>query len=142
MKKAFLILGVVGLLASCSKDDDNKSIDVSKLTRKWYSVSERVNGETYPYDDHEVCGKDYVEFMANGTGRFVDVFACEPTATDEFEFDWSRSGNKLVVTSLGVTQEATVVTLNDNTFELKLRYDYDGDGEDDTVYERYTSNPN
>ncbi len=142
MKKAFLFLGLVGLFAACSGDDDKSSFDYSKLNRKWYNVSERVDGETFPYEDHEICGKDYVEFMANGTGEFVDIWGCDPVLTDVFEFDWTRSGDKITVTSLGETEQVTIVTLNDNTLEIKVRYDYDGDNVDDTVIERYTSNPN
>ena len=140
MKKAFVMLSALAMLAACSDDDD--SPDYGKLTRKWYNVSERVGGETIPYDDHEVCGKDYLEFFDNGTGRFVDVFACEPTASDEMEFSWTRSGNKITVSGMGITQQVTIHKLSATTLEIKSRYDWDDDGDDDTVIERYTSDPN
>lgn len=141
MKKRFFAIGACALLAfSCSSDDD--SLDYSKLTRKWYNVSEKVGGTTFPYDDHETCGKDYVEFMDSNMGRFVDVWGCDSgPQTDESEFAWTREGNTLIVGSDGFTDEVTIRKLNSSTLELSTVYDYDDDGEDDTVILVYSSTP-
>lgn len=142
MKKFFALAGAIALCAACS-DDDNESIDYSNLTKKWYNVSEKANGETYPYDDHEVCGKDYVEFMTDGTGSFVDVWDCDPgVVSDEFEFDWARSGKTVTVSTGSVSQEVTIQKLTGTTLEIKVVYDHDDDGDDEPVIETYTSNPN
>lgn len=102
-----------------------------------------MGGETIPYDDHEPCGKDYVEFLSNGTGRFVDVVACEPgVITDDYEFDWTRSGKKITVAAGIENQTVTIQKLTSGALEIKAVYDYDGDGEDDTVISVYTSDPN
>lgn len=141
MKKSIFVLGAVIALAACS--DDDESFNYGQLTKKWYNVSEKVGGETFPYEDHESCGKDYVEFLSNGTGRFVDVVACEPgVITDDYEFDWSRSGKKITVAAGIENQTVTINKLTSNTLEIKAVYDYDDDGEDDTVISVYTSNPN
>jgi hypothetical protein len=42
----------------------------------------------------------------------------------------------------GNHQQVTIHKLSATTLEIKSRYDWDGDGDDDTVIERYTSDPN
>ncbi len=142
MKKKFLVLGLGAMLAFSCSSDDSDSLDYSKLTRKWYNVSEKVDGETYAYDDHETCGKDYIEFMDTGMGRVVDVFGCDGgVQTDESEFAWVREGKVVTVSSFGFSNEGTITKLNSNTLQFKVVYDWDGDGEDDEVIETYTSTP-
>lgn len=136
MTKKFLVLGFAALfLASCSKDDDN-SIDASKLTKKWYYESTKVAGVTIPYTDHEECGKDYVEFVAGGVMRDVDVWDCEE---DVFLLGWSLSGNKLTVTDGTDVETATVKTLSNTKLVVSSKFDFDGDGTEETVYQNFTS---
>ncbi len=132
-------MGACALFAFACSSDDSDSLDYSKLTRKWYNVSEKVAGTTFPYDDHEACGKDYIEFMDSNMGRFVDVWGCESgVQTDESEFVWVREGKNLILDGV---EAATIRKVNSSTLELSTEYDYDGDGEDDTVILRYTSTP-
>lgn len=140
MRNKLLFLGLaVFAISSCSSDDDNStSIDSSKLTKKWYYVSEVVGGQTFPYDDHEECGKDYIEFVAGGVFREVDVFECEE---DMFLSNWSLSGNKITVTVMGEGSAATIKKLNDTTLEVQSKYDYDNDGDEENVVQKFTSIP-
>ena len=95
MKKIKLMVMVVlsGLTVSCSDDGPSTS---GELIGKWYFKETRVEGETIPYDGHEDCGKDYIQFNSNesGSGRSVDVFNCE-----EFDetFSFIRSGNNITL---------------------------------------------
>jgi len=61
MKKIILILIIV-CVSSCSKDDDNDSQSSQSIYGKWYYKETLIDNTTYPYDDHEPCGKDYIEF--------------------------------------------------------------------------------
>jgi len=138
MKKAILLAGLVAVaLTSCSKDDD--SIDKSKLLKKWYYVSYKYAGQTIPYDDNEVCGKDYFEFMADGVGSEVDVYGCDPYQADTMPATWSVSGNKLTINEEGDVLEGTITKLTTTTLEVKLKYDFDGDGTLDTFTEVLSS---
>lgn len=143
MKNRFLALAAVALtLGACSSDDES-SVDYSKLTRKWYFVAEKVEGETIPYEDHEPCGKDYVEFMSGGMFQYVDVFDCtgnEPL-TDNYEGTWTREGNTLTVMLFGEPGEIQIKKLNSSSMEISEVYDYDGDGDEETVVSTFTSTP-
>lgn len=139
MKIKLFALGIAALfIASCSKDDDGGSIDKDMLQKKWYNESTIVNGITIPYDDHEVCGKDYWEFRSNGVLRVVDVWNCEE---DVEEATWSVSGKKLTISFDGESDSATIKKLTEETLILNVKYDIDDDGDDDNVQEVYTSIP-
>lgn len=132
--KKLLTLGFAALfLASCSNDDGDSSYEASQLQKKWYFVSTTIAGQTFPYDDHEACGKDYIEFLSNMTYRTVDVWECEEYAETG---SWSlMDGNMLMVDG----DEATIKSLNATNMTLTLKYDYDDDGDIDTITEKLTS---
>lgn len=138
--KLFGVLLFAGVLFSCSSDDNgngNGGNNSEAILGKWYNKEYIVLGQTLPYDDHEDCGKDFVEFSPNKTGRFVDIWICE-----EFEdsFTYSISGNKLTVTADGETESARITELSNNTLKLKVTYDFDGNGTDEEVIEVYSRN--
>ncbi len=145
MKKLIGLGLAVALFASCS--DDDGGIDKNKLMGKWYNVSTNANGETELYDDHEVCGKDYIEFASGGIFRSVDVYGCEGTAavSDTETGTYTTSGNKLTVGFSGenVEGEDTVTVTKLTASELKISYrdDDDGDGDEETIIVTYTSTP-
>jgi hypothetical protein len=122
---------------SCGNDDDNNAIDASSLVKKWYYVSEKVAGETIPYDDHESCGRDYTEFLSNGTANEVDVFGCE-IFTDTFSY--AVNGNQLTVSTFGFSETVTITKLTATALELQSTYDYDDDGDTEVVTVVYTAN--
>lgn len=128
---AFAILS--GIAFSCSSDDG--ATTSGEFTGKWYYKEYKVAGATIPYDDHEPCGKDYVQFNADGTGLNVDVWSC---AEDVALFTYTRSGNTITVTSDGVSDTAQITELSSTTLKVKVTYDFDGDGDDESVIEVYT----
>lgn len=146
MKHKFLALGLAGLfMASCSSDDDNSNnVNMSLLTtKKWYYVSDRVNGETIPYDDHETCGKDYVEFITTGTVSHVDVWNCNGNTpeTETISGTYNVTSKNIVINMAGFTLGANVKRLTSETLVLESQYDYDEDGTPETVTQTYTSQP-
>lgn len=124
MKKEKFLSGllIAFLFVGCSSDDNGgSSVDINKLYGKWYYHSQTIGGHTIPYDDHEPCGKDYLEFLENGIVRNVDVWDCEE---DVDVAPYSVSGNKINITfdegtEYEETIEWTVKTLNNSTLEIE-----------------------
>ncbi|MCF6131558.1 lipocalin family protein [Flavobacterium wongokense] len=136
MKKIkFIAMALVaGMIFSCSSSD---GADTSgELNGKWYNKETIVFGQTYPYDDHESCGKDYLQFNPDGTGAFVDIYQCDPYSDP---FTYTRSGDNVTVLFGGEDAEtAKIIELSSTTLKVKVIYDYDEDGDNDTVIEVYT----
>lgn len=123
-----------GFVFSCSSNDDGATTS-GELTGKWYYKEYKVFGETIPYGGHEACGKDYIQLNADGTGANVDVFSC---VEDPAPFTYTRSGNNVTITSDGVTDTGQITELSSTTLKVKRNYDFDGDGDDESVIEVYT----
>lgn len=122
-------------MASCSGDDDN-SVKSADLVGKWYPVSYKYSGVTIPYGDHEDCGKDYTEFLANGILNDVDVYQCEAQSDAG---SWSLDGNKITVIFDGDAETAKITKLSGTTLQIEFTEDFDGNGTDEKVVETYTS---
>lgn len=110
-KLLFIGLGLIAMFAVSCSNDDGASYTEADLIKKWYPVSDEINGVVYPYDDHEECGKDYMQFLAGGAGKNIDVYLCEEYSEP---FEWSMSGDKVTVTSEGEPTTATILNLTDN----------------------------
>ena len=126
--KLSTILAASFLVFSCSSDDS--STTSGELLGKWYFKEYKALGQTIPYDDHEECGKDYIQFNANGTGANVDVFNC---VDDVALYTYTRSGNNITITSDGQSDTVQITELSSATFKFKTIYDFDDDGDDDYV---------
>ena len=113
---------------SCSSDDSPTTS--GDILGKWYFKEYKVQGQTIPYDDHEECGKDYIQFNADGSGANVDVWNCE---LDAAPFTYTKSGNNLSITSDGVTDIVPITELSSTTLKVKTISDFDDDGGDETV---------
>jgi hypothetical protein len=95
-----------------------------------------VQDEEIPYDDHEECGKDYIEFNDDGTYQQVDIWGCEDI---DAEGTYTATENTI---SLTLTDSETVVldiaTLNADVLLIEGMEDFDEDGEDESVQQRFT----
>lgn len=142
MKNKFLALAALALTFGACSDDDSSSLDYGKLTQRWYFVSDKVEGETYPYEDHETCGKDYIELMEGGMLHFGDVYTCDGTApvTAVEDGSWAREGNELVIALFSEPTVLTIKKVNSSTLEVSEVYDWDGDGDEETVTTVLSSN--
>ncbi|MBF0694824.1 MAG: lipocalin family protein [Flavobacterium sp.] len=141
MKKLLLCLGMSALLfTGCSDDDDNGlNVNANDLMKKWYQVSYVVGGETFPYDDHEACGLDYIEFLPNGIMNEVDVWDCT-TYTDTY--GWSLSGDRLtLIYDVDDRETVTITKITDTELHVKVKYDFDDDGDEETITQKLTSVP-
>jgi hypothetical protein len=130
MKKFNLLaLAILSSFAiSCSSDDGPSTS--GDLMGKWYFKEYRVQGQTIPYEDHEDCGKDYIQFNADGTGANVDVWNCE---LDSAPFSYTRSGNNLTITSDGESDTVQIAELTSANLKIKTTSDFDDDGDVETV---------
>lgn len=137
MKKFNLLaLAILSSFAiSCSSDDGPSTS--GDLIGKWYFKEYKVQGQTIPYDDHEECGKDYIQFNNDGTGANVDVWNCEE---DVASFTYTRSGNTLTITSDGVSDTVQITELSSANLKIKTTSDFDDDGDDETVIIVLTKN--
>ncbi|MBF6641546.1 lipocalin family protein [Flavobacterium sp. J49] len=137
MKKLSLFsLAILSIFTiSCSSDDSPTTS--GDLIGKWYFKEYKVAGQTIPYDDHEECGKDYIQFNANGTGANVDVWDC---VEDIALFNYTRSGNNITVTSDGESDTVQITELSSTTLKIKTISDFDDDGDNETVLIIFTRN--
>lgn len=135
MKTLRLTAFIVALIFATSCSSDDGATTSGELTGKWYYKEYKVAGATIPYDDHEACGKDYIQFNTNGTGANVDVWNCEEDAAP---FTYTRSGNNITITSDGESDTAQIIELSTTTLKVKISYDFDDDGDDESVIEVYT----
>ena len=122
ISKLLTIAFATTLLFSCSNDDDNGN-NQADIVGKWAFYNEVVNGQTIPYDDHETCGKDYIEFKNDNTFEVVDIWDCEVYVDDEGSY--SINGNTLTI--MGLSMEISQLT--DTQLSLNYSEDYDGDGD-------------
>jgi len=138
MKKIFsLVLGLV-LLASCSGDDNENTIDTSKLIKKWYFSDSKIAGVITPYEDHEECGKDYVEFITPGVLKSVDVWECE---IYEEAGSWTLAGNKLTISFPDEgAQQVTISKLTDTALEITFKDSETEGGPEVTIVQTFTIN--
>ncbi|MBN8567239.1 MAG: lipocalin family protein [Flavobacteriales bacterium] len=136
MKKLVVLFVLAAISFSCSKSDDSVNVTEAKLVGKWYYKTTKVAGETFPYDDHEACGKDYIQFREDGFVVYGDVWDCE--LFEDVAGVWSISGDKITITEDGVPQTATVTTLNSSTLVVKYKDDYFEDGSEVTIVVTFT----
>lgn len=139
MKKiVFFAFVLVSSLSSCSSDD---AVNVSeeKLLKKWYYKSYQANGTLEAYD-HLPCGKDYLEFLADGLYREVYINECNPTATGTSTGSWVLEGNTVAVAIEGENYSGTITKLSSTELQITLMADYDDDGDEEKVRINLTSN--
>ncbi len=136
MKKSFFITFTAILFIGCSKNDDNTN-NTPTITGKWYFKETVVNGTTYPYDDHETCGKDYLEFYGTNGVKSIDIFGCE------VDVDWTGTytlnGSILTITNANVNETiiCEVLELTSNSLIYKFNYDTNGDGTPETNISKF-----
>lgn len=121
------------MLAGCSSDDNESSIDSAKLTdKKWYAVSFTVLGQTLPVEsDYPECGREYVMFKTGG------VFESSYFTSDCQEFTdngmWTLEGKNIVTNQDGDVTNAVVKKLTATELQVTTQEDFDEDGKMETV---------
>ncbi|SFU41783.1 Lipocalin-like domain-containing protein [Pustulibacterium marinum] len=141
MKKTFVSLLTAGLIAmtiSCNSDDDATTneptagtVTAELMEGKWYFVDTQINGISIPYNDHEDCGKDYLEFKADGTLWQIDVWDCE--------LDYEQIGTYAITDGdLYMNGDyVDVTTLTANALSITIMEDVDEDGTPEEVISNF-----
>ena len=142
MKTRFLLLAFLsfGLFTACEVEDDSPD-DTQQINEEllgtWYFDAMIVEDEEIPYDDHEECGKDYIEFNEDGTYRQIDIWGCDEDV--DAEGTYTATENTI---SLSLTNRETVVldiaTLNADVLLIEGMEDFDEDSEEEMVQQRFT----
>jgi hypothetical protein len=142
MKKYLLPLALLsfGLFTACDKGDDSpgeaQQIN-EELLGTWYIDATIVGDEEFPYDDHEDCGKDYIEFNEDGSYRQIDIWNCEEDVEDEATY----TANQNTITINFSENEVVVMdiaTLNSEMLLVEGMEDLDEDGDEEMVQQRFT----
>ncbi len=128
MKKlSILFVSVLALglsFTSCSKDDDNNSTSAS-VEGKWSFSKESVEFPGQPaiendYDsENPTCGKDFVEFKANGVANF-GYYSSDCKVVNE-PTTWKQDGNKLTIDD----ETAEIVSNSGSVLKIKSTYTED-----------------
>ncbi|PRX39749.1 lipocalin-like domain-containing protein [Salegentibacter salegens] len=142
MKKQILLFAFLsfGLFTACDSDDDSPEEPQQineNLVGTWYIDAMIVEGEEIPYNDHEDCGKDYVEFNEDGTYRQVDIWGCEEDVDAEGTYTANENSISLTLTDSEMVV-LDIVTLNSETLLVEGMEDFDEDGEEEVVQQRFT----
>ncbi|TVZ25919.1 lipocalin-like protein [Gillisia sp. Hel_I_86] len=126
------------LFTSCKKDDEPTiTTTSSEILGRWYPVEAVVEGVVFPYDDHEDCGKDYLEFTVEEIIREVDILNCEEVidGTGRYEIN----GNILSLNYGGLESiQIEIIDLTASTLILLFEEDQDDDGDLEEVRARYS----
>ena len=95
-----------------------------------------VNNVTIPYDDHEPCGKDYIEFYDQNKIKSIDVWSCQE------DIDWigtfTKSNNNLTISNGSESKTVEIIELNTNSLIYKYDFDADNDGTNEHYIEKFT----
>ncbi|MGH2666898.1 lipocalin family protein [Flavobacterium sp.] len=133
--KIYAVLILLLFITACSKDDTKPEVKEGTIFGKWYHKEIVVNNITFPYDDHEPCGKDYIEFYDTNKIKSIDVWACDE------DLDWignfTKNNNSLTINNGSETRTVEIVELTNNTFSYKYDYDQDGNGVNEHYIEKY-----
>lgn len=123
---------------SCEPDEEPSNLETnSEILGKWYPVEAVVEGVVFPYDDHEDCGKDYLEFSNDGRVKEVDVWNCEEDIDGSGTYE--VNGTILSVKYGGSESiDLEIAELTATTLILVLEEDHDDDGDPEEVRARYS----
>lgn len=98
---------------------------------KWYHKEMVINNVVFQYDDHEPCGKDFIEFYNINKIRSVDIWSCAEDVNWIGTF--SKINNTLKIKNGTEERIVEIVTLSSNS----LSYKYTFDGNNDGINENY-----
>lgn len=137
MKKLRLIFAFL-LVAGCSADDENSAQINESIFGKWYHKEIIINDIIFPYDDHEPCGKDFIEFYEENKIKSIDVWECEEDLIWIGTFIMSNSNLTISNGSESLTVE--IIELNSISLAYQYYFDDNNDGINELHIEKFTRN--
>jgi hypothetical protein len=143
--KLFGLFVLAGLLfISCSSDDDNGSLDcctniinTSDLLGTWLLVEENINGEVESIDDDE-CS--FIIDFTSDIFTSTEYFGPDCLSEESFSAPYNVSGNTLVLSVEGDTEEVEILTLSSEVLQVRYEDVYTEDGQEitDITIETYS----
>jgi hypothetical protein len=142
-----LLFLLLAILLGCSKDDDLEepentfykdaltSATASQLSGTWAIFEVGLDGQRAEVPvTYEDCGRDFFQFMNNGTYRdylIITSYECEKQIQD---LDWELSNGVITLqNSLGQEDEMVILQLNQDKLVFKMNIDIDEDGETEII---------
>ena len=122
------------MLFSCSKDNEQEQMAQS-IYGKWYHKEIVINNIIFPYDDHESCGKDYLEFYDENKIRSIDVWVCQENV--DWIGDFLKSGNNLTISNGSESRTVEIIELTAHSLVYKYAFDQDNDGTVENYIEKF-----
>lgn len=134
MKNIYFYLIIFSFI-SCSKNDDSNTINQESIYGKWYYKNTVIDGQVYPYDDHEACGKDYIEFYDTNKVKSVDIWDCSQ------DVDWEATfvfDNDMLIINNGTTSTTyEVVDFTSTNLSFTYKRDINEDGIEETFIKNF-----
>tara|TARA_R110002051_G_scaffold34689_3_gene77091 strand:- start:5318 stop:5737 length:420 start_codon:yes stop_codon:yes gene_type:complete len=133
--KITLILTIITCFAfSCSSDDSNSTkANQANIIGTWKLKSETENGTSIQLDECELL---FTVVITSTQITSTDYYGDNCEIEDSYTSNYSIDGNTITITEDGETYESTIVTLNNSTLTITLRYE--DNGETYTYTETYT----
>jgi len=126
-----LVLAVIFMSVSCSKDDDNSGGSHQNLSTdvvgKWKytqngELDDDGNEVLSDYYHNENCDKyDYLAFFEDRTGEDVIHYSCSPQADS---FTWSTDGNILTISEDWMVVEYEVKEISASNMKVYMEYEF------------------
>ncbi|MCV9929841.1 lipocalin family protein [Flavobacterium sp. LS1R49] len=124
----FLFVAVLGLaISSCSSDNDNDASIVGKWAFSQYGIGAGGQEALQDHDNEIECGKDYMEFFADGTYKVI-LFDKEngKCVTIQDGGQYTKNGSTLTLKGSEEEPEAVdseIVILDDSTLKTQRSYE-------------------
>lgn len=133
MKNQFVYIFLIfagSLINSCGPDTATPELEMpftGELTGRWYPGKSIIKGNPYPYEGHEECAKNYIEFGNKGEYREVTILNCQEIMNRLATF--IIVGPQLYIQySPTMSKELFIKKLTSTHLELISTDDYFGDG--------------
>tara|TARA_B110000014_G_C20096122_1_gene574542 strand:- start:561 stop:1004 length:444 start_codon:yes stop_codon:yes gene_type:complete len=141
--KLFGLFVLAGLLfISCSSDDEgggviDDNINANELLGTWLLVEENINGEVESIDDDE-CS--FIIDFTSDIFTSTEYFGPDCLSEESFSAPYNVSGNTLVLSVEGDTEEVEILTLSSEVLQVRYEDVYTEDGQEitDITIETYS----
>ncbi|MFN0292003.1 lipocalin family protein [Pedobacter helvus] len=137
-----ILLATTAILSSCKKKDatieEPEIYTESQVIGQWIYDKIKINGVLQNYEHTEKCGKDSF-FFRNRPGQdhqYEEVVYITPTgncAISQTFMEWKIKGRKLILNFGQQVFTYQIIKLDDISFEVSIKIDYDGDGKLDEL---------
>ena len=103
------------VFAGCKKDDKKKSQKDYLIAHTWRAEQYFLNGVEQTLDP---CEKDDTySFASSGSFTYNNNTKCDPSDLETISGTWTLDNNVIIINVFGLTQNLTIVSINDTRLE-------------------------